>query len=201
MNTVDVYILKKDVVGSRMGSVEALPTTITFSGVYRAYKDKIYSYVYYRVDLNADVAEDIVSDIFVKVYEKFDTYDQHHAVSTWLYTIARNTLIDHYRRNRQTGDIDNLSIADETDPLFRLLDENISETEVQAAIARLPEKQRICIVEQFFNGKTGSAIAAERQMTHSAVRQHISRGIAELRRLLLSLAVVLSGSITSILYL
>ena len=46
-------------------------------------------------------AEDLVSDVFLKAYEKYPTFDADRAsVSTWLYTITRNTVIDYFRTHR-----------------------------------------------------------------------------------------------------
>lgn len=168
----------------------------TFTGVYAEYKDRIYSYIFYRVDRDQDLTDDIVSDIFLKVYEKFDTYDQSYALSTWLYTIARNTLIDHYRRRRETVDIEFVSLADETDPLYRLITEDISLREVEDALKNLPAEQRSCIEAQFFKGQTSLEIAEATGLSHSAVRKHVSRGIAKLRTALLAVCLVIYSALS-----
>lgn len=170
-------------------------TTQSFSDVYGEYKHKIYSYVLFRVGSDQAVAEDIVSDIFVKAYTKFDTYDSTYAISTWLYTIARNTLIDHYRSNKVTFDIDDFDTPDTKDPLYRLIDEDISEREVHEAIAALPEQQRTYITKQFFDGMTAKEIALEAGVSHDAVRKQVSRGVAVLRDKLLMFGLAVVGGI------
>ena len=159
----------------------------SFSDVYTTYKHAIYTYVLYRVGMDAEQAADITSDIFVKAYTKFDTYDSQYAMSTWLYTIARNTLIDHYRKQKDVVVYDEQSeLTDTKDELYRLLTENISLPEVEQAIAELPETQQLCLREQFFAGKTAAVIAKEQGMSHAAVRKQVSRAIATLRGALLS---------------
>jgi RNA polymerase sigma-70 factor (ECF subfamily) len=160
-----------------------------FSHVYAAYKDKIYSYIFYRVGNNTDVAEDIVSDVFLKAYKNFDSYNEQYAVSTWLYTIAKNTLIDHYRKNKDTVNIDDLEIGDTTDPLYVLIDRDISLSEVEQAIADLPTKQREYITRQFFQGQTAASIAEAENVSPESVRKQVSRGIAALRDALLTFAI------------
>lgn len=157
-----------------------------FSTVYQQYKHKLYSYVWYRAGQDAMVTEDIVSDIFLKAYRNYERYDSQYALSTWLYAIARNTLIDHYRKDRAVVDIDGLDVADTTDPLFLLIDEHVSRSEVLRAIEELPEEQRVFITAQFFDGKTAKEIANEAGKSHAAVRKIISRGVAALRTALLS---------------
>lgn len=157
-----------------------------FSQIYGDYKHKIYTYVYYRVDGNKDTAEDVVSDVFVKAYRNFDRYDAHYAVSTWLYTIARNTLIDYYRKRKDTVMLDELEIADTTDPLYVLLNQQISSEELMDAIATLSPREREYIERQFLKGETAREIAEQEGVTHAAVRKQVSRGIAALREKLLA---------------
>lgn len=166
-----------------------------FVDIYHTHKDAIYSFVLYRVGNNRDVAEDIVSDVFLKAYRNFDSYNTQYQVTTWLYTITRNTLIDHYRKGRVTLDIDDVPIADTEDPLYRLVTEDISEREVHEAIAQLPAIQQQAITGQFFAGKTAKELAAELGISHAATRKHVSRGLAALRRALLLLVVGITPSI------
>lgn len=181
--------LPSPVTSRTMPAMSESHTTVRFSQAYHEYKDAIYTFVLFRVGHNKDVAEDIVSDVFLKAYRRFDTYNKNYAMSTWLYAITRNTLIDYYRKEKQVVEIEEDQHADETDPLFRLLTEEISLREVTEAIEALPEQQRIAITEQFFNGKTAKEVAEEFNLSHAAVRQHVSRGVAALRNSLLSLFV------------
>ena len=65
--------------------------------LYTAYSEKVRGYVFGKV-ANRHDAEDLVSDVFLKAYEKYPTFDADRAsVSTWLYTITRNTVIDYFR--------------------------------------------------------------------------------------------------------
>lgn len=68
--------------------------------LYTAYSEKVRGYVFGKV-ANRHDAEDLVSDVFLKAYEKYPTFDANRAsVSTWLYTITRNTVIDYFRTHR-----------------------------------------------------------------------------------------------------
>ena len=63
---------------------------LNYDEVYEKYCDKVKGYIYPKVTNRAD-AEDLHSAVFIKVYQKFETFDQTKAsVSTWVYTIARN---------------------------------------------------------------------------------------------------------------
>lgn len=74
--------------------------TTESEALYTAYSEKVRGYVFGKV-ANRDDAEDLVSDIFLKVYEKQSTFDAgRSSVSTWIYTITRNTVIDYFRTHR-----------------------------------------------------------------------------------------------------
>ncbi|MBR4718870.1 MAG: sigma-70 family RNA polymerase sigma factor [Lachnospiraceae bacterium] len=67
--------------------------------LYREYHDKVMGYVFNRIG-NKEEAEDITAEIFLKACRAFDGYDPNKAsVSTWIYTIMRNTLTDYFRKN------------------------------------------------------------------------------------------------------
>ena len=69
----------------------------TFTELYEHYLPKVFRYISYRVG-DMDLAEDLTSVVFEKALTKIDSYRSNKAsFSTWLMTVARNTVIDHYR--------------------------------------------------------------------------------------------------------
>lgn len=73
--------------------------------LYTEYRDKVSRYVFCRLRNKSD-AEDLVSEVFLKVYEHLDTFDAGSAsVSTWIYTITRNTVTDYFRSNRTCSEL------------------------------------------------------------------------------------------------
>lgn len=86
--------------------------TRRFQQFYETYFDKIYRFVVMRVGDRA-LAEDLVSEIFIKALRAFDTYDEERSKSSWIYTITRNHLANHYRtagRFVTEEDMDDLGI-------------------------------------------------------------------------------------------
>jgi RNA polymerase sigma-70 factor (ECF subfamily) len=68
-----------------------------FAGFYEQYLPKVYRYISYRIS-DTPTAEDLTSIVFEKALTKFDSFCPEKAqFSTWIFTIARNTLIDHFR--------------------------------------------------------------------------------------------------------
>jgi len=76
-----------------------------FKKHYDDYFDRIYRFIYYKTQ-HKETAEDLVSQVFIKAYDNLDKYDpSKSSFSTWLYRIARNTVIDYYRTRKNTVDV------------------------------------------------------------------------------------------------
>lgn len=76
-----------------------------FSVLYYQYVGKIYKFIYYKVQ-HRETAEDMTSQTFIKALEKINGFsNERSSFSTWLYTIARNNVIDYYRAKKNDQDI------------------------------------------------------------------------------------------------
>lgn len=78
-----------------------------FWELYDKYINKIYKFIYLKTS-SQEIAEDITSEVFMKAMNslsKFDTEKQNYSFQSWIYTIAQNKVIDFYRTNKQTSDI------------------------------------------------------------------------------------------------
>ncbi len=73
-----------------------------FAKLYDAYIERVSRYIYFRVSEDGDM-EDLVSQVFLKAWENLDRYKTSSSpFIAWLYTIARNLVIDHYRMKKKT---------------------------------------------------------------------------------------------------
>ena len=80
--------------------------TVSPEQVYTEYSGKVMGYIRARIRSGAD-AEDLHSEVFEKVLRKLDGFDPSKAsLSTWIFTITRNTVIDHFRRTRPSEELD-----------------------------------------------------------------------------------------------
>ena len=71
-----------------------------FGELYDEYIQRIYKFIYFKTH-HRESAEDLTSRVFIKAFEKIKTYNEgKSSFSVWLYRIARNTVIDHYRTNK-----------------------------------------------------------------------------------------------------
>jgi len=81
-----------------------------FEKFYRKNIDRIYRYVFFRVNRNHAQTEDIVSEIFLKALRNFESYDPAISQSAWIYRIAQNHLANVYRDQKTTESLDQIDV-------------------------------------------------------------------------------------------
>lgn len=136
--------------------------------LYAEYAEKVRGYVFGKLS-NRDDAEDIVSDIFLKIYEKYPTFDESRAsVSTWIYTITRNTVIDYFRAHRICAELPD-DLPDEggvDDGLLR----SESLRVLREALKRLDDRSRALIVLRYYKGMSLKDTAARLGISYAYVK-------------------------------
>ena len=150
--------------------------------IYTAFYGKVMGYLCARINRRAE-AEDLASDVFEKVFTRFDQYDgSKSSVSTWIFTITRNTLIDHYRRTKPTEELDeNLSDQSEIDEDL-LRSESLEE--LAAALWRMPQELRDLIVLRYYDNRPLTEVAEMMGLSYGAVKLRHQKALGMLRRAL-----------------
>ncbi len=150
--------------------------------IYTDYKDKVARYVRGKVS-NLSDAEDIVSDVFVKVFDGLSGYDERRAsLSTWIYTITRNTVTDYFRTAKKMPELSE-DIPAENDIDERLLCEETLER-LADALTRLSERQRDIIVLRYYGEKTLKDISAMLNISYGYTKLLHSAALRALRNML-----------------
>ena len=136
--------------------------------LYTEYHDKVSHYVFCRLQNKSD-AEDIVSEIFLKVYEHFDTFDASLAsVSTWIYTITRNTVTDYFRSNRIYAELpEEASDEDDVDCVV-LRKESLAA--LGKALGKLDERRRALVILKYYKKMSLKDIAARMGISYAYVK-------------------------------
>ena len=150
--------------------------------IYTEYSGKVMGYIRARIRSSAD-AEDIHSEVFEKILRKIEDFDETKAsLNTWIFTITRNTVIDHFRRTKPSEELDE-NLSDNVE-----LDEDLlnSETlsELAAALKRLPEQMRDIIVLRYYDGKPLTEIAELMNLSYGAVKLRHQNAVLMLRQAL-----------------
>jgi RNA polymerase sigma-70 factor (ECF subfamily) len=160
---------------------------------------RIYA-ICYRFTGSQTDAEDLTQDVFLKVYRNLGSFDPAKgSFQTWITTLARNMLVDHFRRTkleRATDSMD-VSLSGEDDgPTMaeRLMDERPSQEQhvaglqlkatIQSALAQLSPELREAVILRDLEDMDYKEIALVLKIPEGTVKSRISRGRAELGRLL-----------------
>lgn len=150
------------------------------SEIYSDYHDKVYGYIRSRV-LNTDLSEDLTSEVFLKIYEKLDTFDREKAsVSTWVFTITRNTLIDYYRVRKVNEEIP------ETMAGGSLVEDEVIEhemlDELASALEKLDERCRDIIILHYYSRMTLKEIAVKLSISYAYVKVLHNKALETLKK-------------------
>lgn len=129
--------------------------------LYDRHFDSVYRYVYYRLRHVQDT-EDVVASSFMKAAEKLPNFQakQNASVRSWLFAIVRNTIIDHYRKqkHRNHEDIDSTFIADPPQQA-RILDCKLAYESVMKHLSILSAQQREIVLLRYHSGLRNKEIA------------------------------------------
>jgi RNA polymerase sigma-70 factor (ECF subfamily) len=160
---------------------------VALSELYDRYEAKIYNYIYRRCGEQA-LAEDLTAQVFLKMLESIrDGKSWHSSFSGWLYRIAHNLVIDHYRRrDRQPSvNIDDAppTASDLEDPV-ETAQMNIDAERLRAAIGRLTDEQSEVVSLRFLEGYSIAEVAAMVGRSEGAIKALQYRAVAALRSLL-----------------
>lgn len=171
----------KELVGL-MSAVAEKRSREAFAGLFEHFAPRVKSFIM-RAGAAPDVAEELAQETMLMVWRKAASFDASKAaVSTWVFTIARNKRIDRLRReNRPEIDPEDLKLDSETpDPaaaVSALQNRSILET----AIKDLTEDQARVIRMAFYEDKSHSAIAEELGLPLGTVKSRIRLALGRLR--------------------
>ena len=150
--------------------------------IYSAYSGKVMRYIMTRVQRRAE-AEDLCEDVFEKVFRKIDEFDETKAsLSTWIFTITRNTLIDHFRKFRPSEEIDEGMPSDMSVEAPMLEKETLDE--LADALNKLDQEQRDIIVMLYYDQKPMTEIARLMNLSYGVVKLRHQKALLMLRQYL-----------------
>jgi RNA polymerase sigma-70 factor (ECF subfamily) len=153
--------------------------------VFDHYFPRLYSYVSYRVGHKQDT-EDLVSDIFLRVVDKIRDFEwqREGSFGAWIFSIARNLVIDFYRKNQRRGDL--LSFEKLTKIRTRSLqpEETILLQERFELLRELlhtlsPRRQEVILL-RFYGGLRNNEISLVMKLDERTVSAHLHRGLKDL---------------------
>ncbi len=155
-----------------------------FGQLYDAYMERIYRFVYFRVE-DQQTAEDITSQVFLKAWSNLDRFQfSRTPYLAWLYTIAHNAVIDHYRTRKVTTALDDVQLSqpDHSELVENEIDLTVEMRSVKMALRLLTDDQQKVLTLKFIEGMSNNEIARHLGKREGAIRALQMRGLQALAK-------------------
>jgi RNA polymerase sigma-70 factor (ECF subfamily) len=167
-----------------------------FSRLLDAYAPRIVNFAYRYTGSSAD-ADDLAQEVFLRVYRAKDTYEPKAKFSTWLYRIATNVCLDYKKKGKSDAlryaapEFCRTTEGDDTEvepanPAEKRIEETLEQEDadaaVRAALASLPDNQRLALTLKVYEDRSYEEIAAIVNCSVSAVESLIFRARQSLKQ-------------------
>jgi len=169
--------------GRERESGERAAAEVCFTQIYRELFPVLYGYLYFRLG-DPQLAEDLTAQVFERALPRFMAVQPPERLRTWLFTIARNLLIDHYRGRRTTSELASVDLlahlaveSPEGEALLR--DE---QRRLGGYLHDLDEREQEIVGLKFFAGLSNRESARLLGLSEANVAQIVHRTIVKLRR-------------------
>jgi RNA polymerase sigma-70 factor, ECF subfamily len=155
----------------------------------RAFKELVVKYqtpifnLALRMTKNQADAEEVCQVVFVKVFEKLDSYNSDYSFFSWLYRMAMNESINTIKQNRRSFGLDAAQTAATAMPSFELADA------IQDALMLLPPEDRAMVILRHFQHMSYQEIAYVLNLTEKKVKAHLFSSRRSLKEILMRLGI------------
>jgi RNA polymerase sigma-70 factor, ECF subfamily len=154
-----------------------------FASLYDAYVERVSRYIYFRVAEDCDM-EDLVSQVFLKAWENLDRYKPGTSpFIAWLYTIARNLVIDHYRTKKNNLPLEEaISLPSDLELPDETAQTRFDLEAMRDGLQALSKDQQQALVLKYIAGLQNDSIARIMNKQEGTVRGLQMRGLQTLAR-------------------
>jgi RNA polymerase sigma-70 factor, ECF subfamily len=173
--------------------------SVAWEEIVQRYHRRIFN-ICYRFAGTSDDAQDLTQEVFIKMYRTLGSYDvERGAFMTWLTTMTRNLLVDHFRKTKQDRVTDSIDAApsehEDAMPLSERIEDQAAPPDarvqsreakeaVHEALQKLSPELREAVILRDLQDMDYREIAAVLKVPEGTVKSRINRGRAELARLL-----------------
>lgn len=143
---------------------------MTTKEVWTKYSNDLKRFIMSKVK-NTDATDDVLQNTFIKIHTKLHTINDLTKLKPWIFTIARNSIIDYFKATKQTFDVSNFDIpTEETNNIHS------EEDCLRGILKNLPKKYRDPLFLSDIKGMKQAAIAAQLSLPLATVKSQIQRG-------------------------
>ena len=157
-----------------------------FNDLFEEFYRKISRFVWLRVN-HKQTAEDLTAEVFIKVWNSLQKEEPPLSFSNWVFTIARNRVIDHYRTQKSFSNLQELeTFLEYEDHIVETLDLDIATKEILGAMEELSEDQRQVLRLKLLEDLDNEEISAVVGKPSGTIRVIQHRAIMQVKKLVKS---------------
>ncbi|WP_051251495.1 RNA polymerase sigma factor SigZ [Paenibacillus harenae] len=147
------------------------------------YHEHVRNFVRQKTNNHTDV-EDIVQNVFLKAYEGIALLRDEEKVRAWVFQIARNSITDHFRKGRKTGELSDAVHIAEEEPVPDCSPEAASG--MMSILARLPDKYREALDLVELKGMSQKQLSEHLDISYSGAKSRVQRGRELVKEMMVS---------------
>lgn len=151
-----------------------------FEAFFFQYKDMVFKTAY-LITGNGEEAEDVVQEVFTKVYRKAHTIQEGGNIKAWLRRTTVNECINKHRKGRPASPLDGTLLKEDPDLLLRIIADE-ERKKVNEALRSLKEKYRVVLVLRHYQELSYEEIAKTLEIPLGTVKSRINKAINSLRK-------------------
>lgn len=152
-----------------------------FAILYDFYVKKIYNFIYFRTH-HKETAEDITSQVFMRALKAIESFKgDNGSFSSWLYAIARNSVIDYYRTQKSNLDINDVWGLEDKSDIVKDIDTKVALEKIQKYLLKLAPEQREVIIMRLWDQLSYKEISDITGKSEASLKMAFSRTIGKLR--------------------
>lgn len=148
--------------------------TVTTTDIWEQFGGRLRGFILKRVDDPQD-ADDILQEVFLKIHTRLNTLEKEDRLLPWIYSIARNTILDHYRARRPTTPLPD-DLAVEPEPLEAEPEARLAAGLQNMIQACLPQDYQQALLLTEIQGMKQADLAAELGLSLSGAKSRVQRG-------------------------
>lgn len=139
-----------------------------------------YQYSSFKAAFSNEKKEDLVQDVLVKIHKNKEAYNPSYPITPWIYSIAKNHIIDAIRTERETIEFkEDLYQSEEIEQLEYSI---ALQDEIEKLTEKMPAKQKEILLLSKYYGLTSEEISKRLDMKLSAIKVSIFRSISSLKK-------------------
>jgi len=172
----------------------ALMDQDSFYYIIKRYEPKIVSYIKRMTKISSEECQDLLQDIFIRVYRNLNQFNRKLKFSSWVYRIAHNEIINQYRKQRSySAAIESLAEGDNGGHLAGFIGEALeidnvyisreNAEMVRAALTRLPDKYREILILRYLEDKSYNEIGDILRKPAGTIATLIRRAKAKFKKI------------------